>query len=67
MSPHAETTPTTSPAPPIRDRFPHAPPDVTANRARLHRVARRDPTAILGVLELWLGPQIEGDRDGLDR
>jgi hypothetical protein len=36
--------------------------DVAALVARFRRLARSQPTAVLGVLEYWLGPHIENDR-----
>lgn len=31
--------------------------DAVLHRDRLERVARREPVAVLGVLEYWLAPQ----------
>jgi len=33
---------------------------------RLNRLVRRQPTALLGVVDFWLGPQTHGDRLDLE-
>jgi hypothetical protein len=40
--------------------------DLPALVARLQRLARSQPTAVLGTLEYWLGPHIENDRIDLE-
>ncbi|MEX0979109.1 MAG: hypothetical protein WDZ48_09670 [Pirellulales bacterium] len=40
--------------------------DLPALVARFQRLARSQPTAVLGVLEYWLGPHVENDRVDLE-
>jgi hypothetical protein len=41
--------------------------DAAVLRARLGRVARREPTTVLGVLEYWLSPQSAGSKPRVDQ
>ena len=35
-------------------------------QARLNEIARRDPMAVLNVLEFWLGPESTDNADAMD-
>jgi hypothetical protein len=67
MSTHSQTAHDIPHSPPFAGRFARGPVENTAViQARLNEIARRDPTALLGVLEHWLGPQSAASDDVVD-
>jgi hypothetical protein len=66
MIPHPQTAHDIPHSPPVDGRFARGPVEkATVIQARLNEIARRDPTALLGVLEFWLGPSATGNGDAM--
>ena len=66
MIPHPQSAHDIPHSPPFDGRFARGPVVKAAViQARLNEIARRDPTAVLSVLEFWLGPKSTGD-DAMD-